>query len=309
MTTDTVARVAALDCGTNSTRLLIVNRDGSTFSRQMRITRLGQGVDSSRRLAADAIDRTVAVLVEYRRLMSEAGVTAARLVTTSAARDAENGEAFLRRASGVIGVRAELLSGQAEGELACAGATAGLPDFIGDDVVVDIGGGSTELAVRRRGQVSAVSLDIGCVRVTERCLLHDPPLDTEVDAAESLVDSTLRDGMKRLLATLPVDSRFIGLAGSVTTLAALELALERYEPERIHHTRLTRGAVDKWCKVLMSESTLERARRTVIVPGREDVIHGGALILHRVMDAFGLQECIVSERDMLDGLAMSLLGP
>jgi exopolyphosphatase/guanosine-5'-triphosphate,3'-diphosphate pyrophosphatase len=277
----------------------------------MRITRLGQRVDSARRLATNAIDRTIAVLVEYRKLMDEAGVNAARLVTTSAVRDAENGEAFLCRASDVTAVRAELLSGQVEGELACAGAMAGLPDVTGDDVVVDIGGGSTEVAVRRGGRVSALSLDIGCVRVTERCLAHDPPLDVEVGAAGSLVDGMLRDGMTRLpiLTTLSADSRFVGLAGSVTTIAALELGLSRYEPERIHHTSLTRSAVDKWCKVLMSESTLKRSRRTVIAPGREDVIHGGALILGQVMDRFGFEECIVSDRDMLDGLAMSLLEP
>jgi exopolyphosphatase/guanosine-5'-triphosphate,3'-diphosphate pyrophosphatase len=275
----------------------------------MRITRLGQGVDSSRRLAPEAIDRTIAVLIDYRKLMDEAGVNAARLVTTSAARDAENGADFLQRASDVAGVRAELLSGQEEGELACAGATAGLPDLAGDDVVVDIGGGSTELAVRRRGQVSVVSLDMGCVRVTERCFPHDPPTDVEVDAAQSFIDSMLRDAMTRLplLTTVSADSRFIGLAGTITTIGALELGLANYEPDQIHHSALTRSAVDKWCKTLMSEPTQERAKRTVIAPGREDVIHAGALILRQVMEVFRFDECIVSERDMLDGLAMSLL--
>jgi len=302
-------RVAALDCGTNSTRLLIANPDGSTHSRHMRITRLGQGVDSSRRLAPDAIDRTIAVLTDYRKLMDEARVSRARLVTTSAARDAENGHDFLQKASDVIGVPAELLSGQNEGELACAGATAGLPDLAGDDVVVDIGGGSTEVAVRKRRQVSVVSLDIGCVRVTERCFAHDPPTDIEIDTARSFVDSALRDAMTRLplLTTVSADSRFIGLAGTITTIGALELGLTHYEPDRIHHACLGRSAVDKWCKTLMSESTRERSERMVIAPGREDVIHAGVLILRQVMEAFNFDECIVSETDMLDGLAMSLL--
>ena len=190
-------RVAALDCGTNSTRLLIAERDGSTHRRLMRITRLGEGVDATHLLAPKALERTLSVLAEYRSAMDEAGVTAARLVATSAVRDARNGDRFLRDAADVVGVPAELLDGQTEGALACRGATAGLPAVGGDDVVVDIGGGSTELAVRHDGTVSAVSLDIGCVRLTERFLRHDPPTDDELDAAREFVRSALRRRARR----------------------------------------------------------------------------------------------------------------
>ncbi len=302
-------RVAALDCGTNSTRLLIAERDGSTHRRLMRITRLGEGVDATHLLAPQALVRTMSVLAEYRGAMDEAGVTAARLVATSAVRDARNGDRFLRDAAGVVGVPAELLDGPTEGALACRGATVGLPAVGGDDVVVDIGGGSTELAVRHDGTVSAVSLDVGCVRLTERFLRHDPPTDDELEAAREFVRSALGHAPDEIpqLARLEPGSRLVGLAGSVTTLAALELGLDGYDPERTHHSVLTREAVDRWYGVLAAERASERARRRAIAPGREDVIAGGALVLREVMGTFGFDRCVVSETDILDGLAMSLL--
>ncbi len=299
-------RVAALDCGTNSTRLLIVERDGSTHSRLMRITRLGEGVDATHLLAPRALERTLSVLAEYRIAMDEAYVTGARLVATSAVRDARNGDRFLRDATGVVGVPAELLDGQTEGALACRGATAGLPAVAGDDVVVDIGGGSTELAVCRNGTVRAVSLDVGCVRLTERFLHHDPPTGDELEAAVGYVRSALRDARDEFPHVAP-ESRLVGVAGSVTTLAALELGLDGYDPARTHHAVLTRHAVDHWYEVLAAEPASERARRRAVAPGREDVIAGGALVLREVMGTFGFDQCIVSETDILDGLAMSLL--
>lgn len=302
-------RVAALDCGTNSTRLLIAEHDGSTHRRLMRITRLGEGVDATHVLSPQALERTLSVLAEFRHAMDEAGVTGARLVATSAVRDARNGDRFLADAAGVVGVPAELLDGQTEGALACRGATAGLPATQGDDVVVDIGGGSTELAVRHDGTVRAVSLDVGCVRLTERFLRHDPPTADELEAAARFVQAALhsaRDEVPRL-ADLAPGSRLVGLAGSVTTLAALELGLEGYEPERTHHSVLSRAAVDHWYRVLAAEPTSQRAKRRAIAPGREDVIAGGALVLRHVMGTFDFEHCIVSETDILDGLAMSLL--
>jgi exopolyphosphatase/guanosine-5'-triphosphate,3'-diphosphate pyrophosphatase len=301
--------VAALDCGTNSTRLLIVERDGSTHSRFMRITRLGEGVDATHLLAPTALERTMSVLAEYRLAMDAAGVVAARLVATSAVRDARNGDRFLRDAADVVGVPAELLDGQAEAALASRGATTGLPAVGGDDVVVDIGGGSTELAVRRDGKVSAVSLDIGCVRLTERILHHDPPTADELEAAVAFVRSSLlhaRDQVPQL-ARLRPGSRLVGLAGSVTTLAALELGLDGYDPAKTHHADLSRRAVDHWYEVLAAEQASARAQRRAIVAGREDVIAGGALVLREVMGTFGFEHCVVSETDILDGLAMSLL--
>jgi exopolyphosphatase / guanosine-5'-triphosphate,3'-diphosphate pyrophosphatase len=302
-------RVAALDCGTNSTRLLIVDRDGSTHRRFMRITRLGEGVDATHLLAPNALQRTLSVLKEYRSAMDEAGVTAARLVATSAVRDARNGDRFLRDATDVVGVPAELLDGQTEGALACRGATAGLTAVAGDDVVVDIGGGSTELAVRRDGTVRAVSLDIGCVRLTERFLHHDPPSAPELEAAAEFVRSSLHDAQEQVLelAALRPGSRLVGLAGSVTTLAALDLGLDGYDPTRTHHAVLTRRAVDHWYDVLAGEPASARAGRRAIAAGREDVIAGGALVLREVMRTLGFDRCVVSETDILDGLAMSLL--
>jgi exopolyphosphatase / guanosine-5'-triphosphate,3'-diphosphate pyrophosphatase len=275
----------------------------------MRITRLGEGVDATHLLAPNALDRTLSVLAEYRTAMDDAGVTAARLVATSAVRDARNGGRFLRDAGDVVGVAAELLDGQTEGALACRGATAGLPAVAGDDVVVDIGGGSTELVVRRAGAVRAVSLDIGCVRLTERFLHHDPPAADELEAATRFVRSSLHDAQDVVpeLSRLRPESRLLGLAGSVTTLAALELGLDGYDPTQTHHFNLTRRAVEHWYKVLAGEAASARGRRPAIEAGREDVIAGGALVLHQVMSTYGFDRCIVSETDILDGLAMSLL--
>jgi exopolyphosphatase/guanosine-5'-triphosphate,3'-diphosphate pyrophosphatase len=308
-TSDRQGRIAALDCGTNSTRLLVVNQDGSTRTRLMRITRLGEGVDATGRLNPAAIGRTVAVLKEYRQTMDREGVTAARLVTTSAVRDAENGQEFIRTAAAEVGVPMELLSGEEEGEEAFAGATMGLEPARGDDVVVDIGGGSTEIVLRRCGRAGAISLDMGCVRVTERFLRKDPPSPGEMAAAVTFIQTMLDAGVARmpLLADLAPGSRLIGLAGTVTTLSALDLELSEYDSAAIHHSRLSRESIERWCEVLAGEPTAARARRRVIASGREDVIVGGALILRETMRRLGFEECVVSETDILDGLALSLL--
>lgn len=300
-------RVAAVDCGTNSTRLLILDPDGSTHTRLMCITRLGQGVDATGRLAQNAIDRTVAVLRDFRRAMDDADVGRVRLVATSAARDAGNSLAFLDLASRIVGGPAEILDGRIEGEIAAAGATQDLPPCRGVDVILDIGGGSTELVVRRADDVDTVSLDVGCVRVTERFLHGDPPTDDELREAESFVSSVVAAAVVRLLDADPPPGRLIGLAGTVTTLAALELGLEHYDPARIHHSHLTRGAVDHWYKVLSVEPASERSTRPAISAGREDVIVGGVLILRVVMDRLGMDSLLVSEHDVLDGLAQGLL--
>jgi exopolyphosphatase/guanosine-5'-triphosphate,3'-diphosphate pyrophosphatase len=302
--------VAALDCGTNSTRLLVVGADGATRLRLMRITRLGQGVDEDGRLRPEAMERTVRVLQEYRMHMDAEGVGDARLVCTSAVRDAANGEDFLRAAAEVVGVPAELLSGEEEGRAASAGARSGLPPADGDDLVVDVGGGSTELALDHGGQVRAVSLDIGCVRVTERLFHHDPPTPPELGAAEGLVDEVLAEGVRQVpeLSSLEERSRLIGVAGSVTTLAALQLGLAEYDAARIHHSVLTLDEVAHWCNVLAAEPAADRARRGPVIEGRQDVIVGGALILRQVMRRFGFTDCLVSESDILDGLALGLLG-
>ncbi|HLM97074.1 MAG TPA: Ppx/GppA phosphatase family protein [Acidimicrobiales bacterium] len=308
--------VAALDCGTNSTRLLVVSPDRTVLEREMRITRLGQGVDATHSLSPDALARTVAVLGEYRRLMDHHGVGRARLVATSAVRDASNAGAFLSAAEGATGVHPEVLDGVEEGALSFAGATAHVPDERvgpGPVLVVDIGGGSTELAAGGLGApprgpdaVSAVSLDVGCVRVTERFLRHDPPLPDELHQARGVVDAELV-GARRVLPALARGGLLIGLAGTVSTLAALERRLAHYERAAIHHAVLTRRQVAQWLDTLATEDRHARLARAGMVEGRADVIVGGVLILDAVMDAFDRDQCLVSEDDILDGLAASLL--
>jgi exopolyphosphatase / guanosine-5'-triphosphate,3'-diphosphate pyrophosphatase len=302
--------VAAVDCGTNSTRLLIVDRSGRPLTRLLRITRLGEGVDASGSLSPAAIQRTVDVLQEMRVEMDARAVTAARLVATSAVRDAANREEFLEAATKASGVPAEVLSGEEEGAVAYAGATAGLEPGPGDDVVVDIGGGSTELVLGRNGTVSLVSLQLGCVRLTERHFVHDPPTGGEIDRAVADVDAELERAVTEVrgLGRLRADSRMIGLAGTVSTLAALDQGLEAYDRARIHHYVLAEPAVARWVDVLLAESASARGARPGVAPGRQDVIAAGALVLRQTMRRLGLGRCLVSESDILDGLVSGLLG-
>jgi exopolyphosphatase / guanosine-5'-triphosphate,3'-diphosphate pyrophosphatase len=301
------AAVAAVDCGTNSTRLLVVRASGEVAAREMRITRLGAGVDASRRLQPDAIGRTLDALEEYRAIMDAEGVMSARLVATSAVRDATNREAFLRPASDVVGVPAELLDGDEEGRLSYIGATADLPRIDHQTVVIDIGGGSTEIVTKAGGAITATSLDIGCVRLTERFLRDDPP------TSHQIADATAAIGLEldRSAGEIDVErgARLVGLAGTVSTLAALELGLDDYERDRIHHSVLSYGAVAKWCEVLGSENIRDRALRPAISRGREDVILGGALVLRECMSRYESTTCIVSEADILDGLVLSISTP
>lgn len=302
--------VAAIDCGTNSTRLLIVGGGGEVLERQMRITRLGEGVDSSHELSQRAIDRTVEVLEEYRKLMDVHGVVSGRLVTTSAARDAGNSQVFFSAARRVTGLSPELLSGEEEGRLSFAGATAHLPEGLGLTeplLVVDIGGGSTELVVgvtARTGLVSARSLDVGCVRVSERFLSNDPPTVSELEAARSFVEEKL-DSARRELPAL-ASGGVVGLAGTVSTLVGLEKGVTCYDRSALHHAVLTFEQVDSWLGRLASERSEARLARPGMVEGREDVIVGGVLILVAVMQVFGRTFCLSSEDDILDGLAASL---
>jgi exopolyphosphatase/guanosine-5'-triphosphate,3'-diphosphate pyrophosphatase len=296
--------LAALDCGTNSTRLLIARPDGSEV-RLMRITRLGQGVDATGKLDPEAIARTVAVLGEYREEMDRHRVTRARLVATSAVRDAANGEEFLRAASSASGVPAELLDGQAEGVLAFAGATASLDVPAAEVVVIDIGGGSTEL-VSHPDEVRAISLDLGCVRLTERFLAHDPPRPDELDATVRFVRAELDRAARAVPALSEPGHTLVGLAGTVSTLAALAQRLGDYDRDRTHHYVLDAATVTEWCDRLAAESSLQRGRRPGMTPGREDVIVGGVLVLREAMARFGFDRCVVSEADILDGIVASL---
>jgi exopolyphosphatase / guanosine-5'-triphosphate,3'-diphosphate pyrophosphatase len=302
--------VAAIDCGTNSTRLLVVGPDGRTLERLMRITRLGQGVDRTRSLAPEAIARTVAVLEEYRKVMDSLGVERVRMTATSAARDAANREEFFAAAEAAIGVRPELLGGQEEGRLSFAGATAELNPEDGPWLVVDIGGGSTELAVgpapgERLEPIGVMSIDVGCVRLTERWLHGDPPQPEELSQALSVVRDHL-DDVRRELPEAATASRLVGLAGTVTTVAAVELGLATYDRDRIHHFVLTRSAAEDVFRTLATESRADRIHNPGLEEARADVIVGGCVILVAIMRHFDFHECLVSESDILDGMAMTL---
>jgi exopolyphosphatase / guanosine-5'-triphosphate,3'-diphosphate pyrophosphatase len=299
--------LAALDCGTNSTRLLVVGSSGDVRAREMTITRLGQGVDASHRLQPEALERTFAALRAYRSIMDAEGVGRARLVATSAVRDAANGDAFLVPAADIVGAAAELLSGQEEGRLAYAGATADLPDRGGRTVVVDIGGGSTELTTAVDDAVHSYSMDIGCVRLTERFLRSDPPEEHEVIGAVDAITAALDTAEREIPELVSADPGvLVGLAGTVSTLASLELGLAEYDRDLIHHALLPLPAVERWCDLLGAETVAERGKRPGLPEGRQDVIFGGALVLREVMLRLRMSECIVSEADILDGLVMSL---
>lgn len=301
--------VAAVDCGTNSTRLLIVDDHGRTLERQMRITRLGEDVDEKRELAPQAILRTVSVLREYRQLMDQAGVERGRLVATSAVRDSANGDEFLAAAGDSTGLRPELLDGLDEGRLSLAGAVGDLDLAEGPFLVLDIGGGSTELVAGSGPDdpdLSVVSLQLGCVRLTERYLRSDPPTDAELEEAEQAVEQALAESSDDHPALLTAH-RLIGLAGTVTTLAALDMGLEKYDRERVHHSLLSAESVSAWYRALAGEVRSARLDRAGMVPGREDVIVAGALVLSSVMNLFGFGTCVVSEADILDGMVATLL--
>ena len=300
-----MSNVAAIDCGTNSTRLLV--SDGTRpLERLMRITRLGQDVDSTRRLAPEAIDRTIAVLREYRDVMDRYEVGSVRMSATSAARDAANREDFFDAAEKAVGARPELLSGEEEGRLSFLGATSELDPADGPFLVVDIGGGSTEFVVGTTGPEAVWSAELGCVRVTERYLPSDPPKPEELANAIGIVRDTLED-LGRDVPAVKGARRLVGLAGTVTTMAAVEIGLAEYDRDRIHHFVLTRAAAEDVFRTLATERRADRIHNPGLEEARADVIVGGAVVLVAIMRGLEFDECLVSEADILDGLVMSQL--
>jgi exopolyphosphatase/guanosine-5'-triphosphate,3'-diphosphate pyrophosphatase len=275
----------------------------------MRITRLGQGVDRTNVLAPEAIARTVSVLEEYRRSIDSFGAGRIRMVATSAVRDAENGAAFTEAAKAAVGADPEVLSGTEEGALAYRGASADLDSFDGDTLVVDIGGGSTEITLGRAGSVSSVSLQLGCVRLTERFFKGDPPTVAEVSAARLAITDALIGGEAALPALVNLDRarRLVGLAGTVSTLASLKLGVAEYDLEKLHHATLTLEEIRGMCDMLASLSVRDRRGLVGMVPGREDVLLAGALVLEAVADRYRCDEVIASEKDILDGIVLSIL--
>jgi exopolyphosphatase / guanosine-5'-triphosphate,3'-diphosphate pyrophosphatase len=325
-------RVAAVDCGTNSLRLLLADVDPDRAEladvvRRVEIVRLGQGVDKTGRLSPEALARTIAVLRDYADIIAGSGARAVRMVATSATRDADNAAEFVRLVKEVLGVAPEVLTGAQEAVLSFTGATAELtagPDA-GPFLVTDIGGGSTEFVLGPGGyggagsppmirgfrgvvppSYSAISVNVGCVRMTERHLHGDPPTGQEVAAAIADIDAAL----DTVAAAVPVKQArtLIGLAGSVTTVAAIALGLPGYDAARIHHARVSAADVHAVTRALLAQTRTARAAIGVMHPGRVDVIGGGALVLDRLMARFGFGEVLVSEHDILDGMAWSLAG-
>jgi exopolyphosphatase/guanosine-5'-triphosphate,3'-diphosphate pyrophosphatase len=304
-----MSAIASLDIGTNSTRVLVAHPlDGKLdiVDRRNTITRLGQGVGSAGRLADEAVERTLACLRGYREILDRQGVERIRAAATSAARDAANREEFFDAVVDVVGVRPELLSGDEEGRLSFLGATGDLDHALGPFLIVDIGGGSTEFIVGTDQVEGVISVDVGCVRLTEKFLDHDPPKPEELTACISFTDAYLDDVVREVPAV--ADARtLVGLAGTITTVAAVEIGLATYDRDRIHHFRLTHDAAEDVFRTLATEPLADRIHNPGLEEARADVIVGGCCVLVAIFRRFGFDEMIVSEADILDGLALSLL--
>jgi exopolyphosphatase/guanosine-5'-triphosphate,3'-diphosphate pyrophosphatase len=306
-----MSRVAAVDIGTNSTRLLIADVSGpgrdaqlTTIVRRTQITRLGKGVNETRRLDSEAIARTVAVLTEYQDVIAAHDVTRLRMTATSASRDATNRDEFFDPVERLMGVRPELLSGNDEAALEFLGATAGLAEPE-PYLVVDVGGGSTEFIAGVDEPAELMSIDVGCVRLTEQFLHSDPPTAEELSVAVSVVRDHLTD-VDRAVTGAAHAKTLIGTAGTVWTLGAIELGVDASDSERIHHFRLSRAAAEEIFRTLATEPIAQRRHNPGLEPGRVDVIVGGVIVVVSVMRHWGFDEMLISEADILDGLARSI---
>lgn len=320
---DGAVRVGAVDCGTNSIRMYVAEgvpgQPGLTdVTREMRIIRLGEGVDATGRLSTEAISRCRTALTDYAATMAELGVQSVRMVATSATRDASNKDEFFDMTAEVLskhfpGAVAEVISGQTEAELTFAGGVIDLDPSDGPFVVTDLGGGSTEIVVGELldGEVrilGARSLDVGCVRLTERVLHSDPPTAAEIAEARAVIADALTEA-----GDVPVGraARWVGVAGTFTTLCALAQGLGEYDPERIHGSVIPLAQMREVCGRLVAYSVTERRSLGPMHPGRADVIGGGSIVVQALCDVMaeraGLSELTVSEKDILDGIAMSVL--
>ncbi|MEO3774826.1 Ppx/GppA phosphatase family protein [Micromonospora sp. B9E7] len=309
--------MAAIDCGTNSIRLLVADLPDDSagspaaplvdLTRRMEIVRLGEGVDRTGRLAPEAIERTRVALASYAADIEKLGAERVRMCATSASRDAANAADFTEMVQRTLGVAPEVVTGDEEARLSFTGAVRGLPaDAKAPFLVVDIGGGSTEFVVgdREAGVRAAISVDIGCVRMTERHLPGDPPTAEQVAAAQADIAAAV----DRALAVVPgrEAATLVGLAGSVTTVVAIAQGLQEYDPERIHHARVSYEAVAQVTADLLGQTRAQRLANPVMHPGRADVIGAGALVLRVIMERAGMPSVVASEHDILDGIAWSL---
>ncbi|MEV7981463.1 Ppx/GppA phosphatase family protein [Streptomyces sp. NPDC086519] len=312
-----MTRVAAIDCGTNSIRLLVADANPETgelvdLDRRMVIVRLGQGVDRTGRLAPEALARTFAACREYAAVIKEYGAERLRFVATSASRDAENRDEFVRGVLDILGVEPEVISGDQEAEFSFTGATkelTGRDDLAKPFLVVDIGGGSTEFVVGDEHVRAARSVDVGCVRMTERHLVReghvsDPPTEAETASMRADIERAL--DLAEETVPLREAHTLVGLAGSVTTLAAIHQDLPEYDSAAIHHSRIPYARVREITEWLLRSTHAERAAIPSMHPGRVDVIGAGALVLQSIMERVGATEVVVSEHDILDGIAWSI---
>lgn len=329
-----MSRVAAIDCGTNSIRLLIADANGAGSTggqpaaapgteihvtgpltdivREMRIVRLGQGVDATGELAADALQRTFDATRDYAELIREHGAERVRFTATSATRDARNRQVFVDGIRDLLGVEPEVISGDEEAALSFAGASSVLPSPGKEPVlVVDLGGGSTEFVLGDvDGVIAARSVDIGCVRLTERHLKSDPPTAEQIAEAEADVDAAIHLAAE----TVPLNraTAVVGVAGSITTITAHALGLPEYQPAAIHGARLDIGTIRDACTSLLEMTREERAKLPYMHPGRVDVIGAGALVWRRILERLNeategrITEATASEHDILDGIALSI---
>jgi len=314
-------RVAAIDCGTNSIRLLVAElthrHDGTVdlrdLHREMRVVRLGQGVDATGRLAPEALERTRAALADYTIAARRKGVEKVRMVATSATRDASNRDEFFAMTRDVLGVEAEVITGDEEARLSFTGAVGEQDPDDGPFLVVDVGGGSTELVLgewdgQRASVTSAKSVDIGCVRITERALKSDPPTAGEIAAARRFATEVLNQAFE--VVDVAKAKTWIGVAGTITTLSAVSQELAEYDSTATHLSRLSFDSLAKLSDNLLAADHATRAANPVIHPGRVDVIGGGALIVRvlseQLAERGGPSELVVSEHDILDGIALSL---
>lgn len=302
-----ISTYAAIDCGTNAIRLLVADVTGGVVTdriRLMRTVRLGEGVDTTGEFSAAALERTFEACREYAEILSQCEVRSLRFIATSASRDVANRSDFLKGVHAILGVEPDVISGTEEAEFSYAGAVSGLPG-VSQALVADIGGGSTEFVMEgSSGSLISQSLNMGCVRMTERYLHTDPPTDQEIRLATADIDQNL----EALEVSLPVHSAqaFIGLAGSVTTVTAMAMGLESYQAEVIHGSVITLEQVEKVTGELLAMTREQRSQLGFMHPGRIDVIGGGALVLRESMRILGFDRVHVSEKDLLDGVVIEL---
>ena len=305
-------RVAAIDCGTNSIRLLIadvIDNKLVDVVRTMIIVRLGEGVDQTREFSQAALTRTFEAVDVYADLINKHKPDVVRFVATSASRDVSNRGEFFAGVKDRLGFEPTVISGDEEARLSFLGATAGLSDLPDAPtppyLVIDIGGGSTEFVVGEFSPIAAISTDVGCVRMTERHFHDDPPTSKQIADATADIDAAISSASA--VVPLAEVKSLIGLAGSVTTIAALALNLTTYDPAKIHGARISADKVHQVTQELLSMTRVQRAEFGPMHEGRVDVIGGGALVLDRIMQVTGLTEVVVSEHDILDGIAFDLV--